>query len=57
VLDGEDEALAEGLRASGFEVMTTQTFMRSMEDRINLAQNVLDFAASIRAHKQQEADA
>ena len=57
VLDSEDEGLAEGLRASGFEVIATQTFMRSMEDRSNLAQTVLDFAAAIRAKKQQEADA
>ena len=56
VLDAEDEALAEGIRASGFEVITTQTFMRSMDDRVTLAQTVLDIAAGIREHKLQEAE-
>jgi len=56
VLDAEDEALAEGIRASGFDVIATETFMRSMEDRVTLAQTVLDFAASIRERKLREAD-
>lgn len=56
VIDHEDEALAEGLRATGFEVIAAKTFMRSMDDRSALAQTVLDFAASIREHKLQEAD-
>ena len=57
VLDTEDEVLAEGIRASGFDVIATKTFMRSMEDRVTLAQTVLDFAASIRERKLREADA
>lgn len=56
VLDFEDEALAEGIRASGFEVLAAKTFMRSMDDRSALAQTVLDFAAGIREHKLQEAE-
>ena len=57
VIDTEDEAMAEGLRASGFEVLATKTFMKTNDDRAALAQSVLDFAAAIRAKKQQEADA
>ena len=57
VIDNEDEALAEGLRASGFEVLAAKTFMKTMDDRASLAQSVLDFAAAIRAKQQQDADA
>jgi LPPG:FO 2-phospho-L-lactate transferase len=56
VIDHEDEAIAEGIRASGFEVLAAKTFMRSMDDRSSLAQAVLDFAARIRERKLQEVD-
>jgi LPPG:FO 2-phospho-L-lactate transferase len=56
VLDSEDEAMAEGLSASGFEVMCAKTFMRTVDDRVALATKVLDFAAAIRARKLQAAE-
>jgi sialic acid synthase SpsE len=55
-LEALEVALAEGIRASGFDVIATKTFMRSMDDRVTLAQTVLDFAASIRERKLREAD-
>jgi LPPG:FO 2-phospho-L-lactate transferase len=55
VIDGEDEALADGIVASGIEVLTAQTVMRTVEDRVSLARNVLDFARGIRDKKIREA--
>ena len=55
VIDGEDAALAEGLRASGFEVLVTRTFMRSVDDRIGLANEILKMAAAIREKKAEAA--
>jgi LPPG:FO 2-phospho-L-lactate transferase len=54
VIDHEDEAQIEGIRASGFDVIAAPTFMRNMEDRANLAKIVLDFAAAIRAGRTEE---
>lgn len=54
IVDREDEAQVEGIRASGFDVITAPTFMRSVDDRIALAGTVLEFAAAIRERKQQE---
>jgi LPPG:FO 2-phospho-L-lactate transferase len=51
VIDEQDAALAEGIRASGIAVTGAKTIMRSVEDRVALAQTVLEFAHSVRAAK------
>jgi len=56
VIDHEDQAYVEGIRASGFEVLAAPTFMRSIDDRVSLAQAVLDFARDISARRQQQKD-
>jgi LPPG:FO 2-phospho-L-lactate transferase len=48
VLDIEDAALAESVRSLGIEAVALPTIMRSIDDRVVLAQEVLDFATSIR---------
>jgi len=57
VIDSADEALAEGIRASGFHVLAVPTFMRTPEDRLKLARAVLEFARAVRLRKEIEADA
>lgn len=57
VIDSADEALAEGLRATGFHVLATPTFMRTPEDRLKLARAVLDFGRAVRLRKEIAADA
>ena len=57
VIDDADEALAEGIRASGFEVLVAQTYMRTAEDRLKLARAVLEFARAVRLRKEVAADA
>ena len=57
VIDEADEALAEGIRASGFEVLVAQTYMRTAEDRLKLARAVLEFARAVRLRKEVAADA
>jgi len=57
VIDTADEGLAEGIRASGFHVLATPTFMRTPEDRLRLARSVLDFARAVRLRREIEADA
>lgn len=57
VIDVADEALAEGIRASGFEVLAAPTFMRNAEDRLMLARAVLEFARAVRAGREAAADA
>jgi LPPG:FO 2-phospho-L-lactate transferase len=57
VIDTADEALAEGIRASGFHVLATPTFMRTPEDRLRLARSVLEFARAVRLRREIEADA
>jgi LPPG:FO 2-phospho-L-lactate transferase len=56
VIDAVDEAQADGILASGIEVLIAHTVMRTPEDRVALAQTVLDFAHAIREHKAREAD-
>jgi LPPG:FO 2-phospho-L-lactate transferase len=56
VMDSEDAALVEGIAASGIEVLATNTIMRSIEDRVTLAETVLMFAESLREKKLAEAD-
>jgi len=51
VIDEADAVLAEGIRASGIQVIGARTIMRTVGDRIALAQTVLDFAQSIREAK------
>jgi len=57
VIDGADEALAEGIRASGIEVLAVPTFMRNAEDRLTLARAVLEFAREVRLRRELAADA
>jgi LPPG:FO 2-phospho-L-lactate transferase len=55
VIDAEDEASAEYVRASGIEVLVANTVMRTLEDRTALARAVLAFAQTIRERRLQEA--
>ncbi len=55
VIDAEDAAGAEDVRASGIEVLVANTVMRTLEDRTALARAVLAFAQTIRDRKLQEA--
>lgn len=57
VVDTADEALVEGIRASGFHVLATPAFMRTAEDRLRLARSVLEFARAVRLRKEIAADA
>jgi LPPG:FO 2-phospho-L-lactate transferase len=54
VIDHEDEAFLEGMSASGFEVVAAPTFMRSVDDRVALANTVLDFAHALAERRRQE---
>jgi LPPG:FO 2-phospho-L-lactate transferase len=54
VIDREDIPYAEGVRSLGIRVVAAQTVMRTTDDRVALAQSVLDFAASIRETKAAE---
>jgi len=54
VIDSVDEAAAEGIRACGIDVAVAPTIMRSDDDRIALAQVVLDLAQTARARKEAE---
>ena len=55
VIDSEDGLLAEGIGASGFEVLVTRTYMRDVDDRLALARDVLSFTASIARSRQAAA--
>ena len=55
VIDSEDAAAAEDVRASGIEVLVANTIMKTVEDRTALARAVLAFAQTIRERKLQEA--
>ncbi len=54
VLDCEDAALTASVRSLGMEVVALPTVMRSIDDRVVLAQEVLDFAASIRERREAQ---
>jgi len=54
VIDEVDAGLAEGIRASGTQVIGAKTIMRTVDDRTALAQTVLDFARSVREAKLRE---
>ena len=51
VIDEADAGLAEGIRASGIQVIGAKTIMHTVDDRIALARTVLDFALSVRETK------
>jgi LPPG:FO 2-phospho-L-lactate transferase len=55
VFDTVDAASAEDVRASGIEVLVTNTVMRSAEDRSVLARAVLGFAQTLRERRLQDA--
>ena len=57
VVDSVDAAAADGIRACGIEVAVAPTIMRSENDRVALAQVVLDLAAQLRARRQAESEA
>lgn len=57
VIDAADEALAEGIRANGIQVLTVPTYMRTAEDRLRLARAVLEFARAVRLRRDIAADA
>ncbi len=57
IMDAADQQYVEGVRSLDLEVLAVPTIMRSVEDRINLAHHVLDFAAGIRSKLAAEADA
>lgn len=44
VMDGADATQADEVRGVGIEVLTTQTVMRTLDDRVVLAHDCLDFA-------------
>jgi LPPG:FO 2-phospho-L-lactate transferase len=49
VIDREDAALRPRLLEEGLQVAVTDTVMRSLDDRVRLAREVLDFADAIAA--------
>ena len=57
VIDSVDEAAAADIRACGIEVAVAPTIMRSDQDRVALAQAVLDLAQALRARKDAEREA
>jgi len=56
VLDSEDAGLLESVSSLGMQVVALPTIMRSLDDRVALAHEVLDFAAAIRQRKQAEVE-
>jgi LPPG:FO 2-phospho-L-lactate transferase len=56
VLDSEDASLVESVRSLGMDVVALPTIMRSLDDRVALAHEVLDFAASIRVRREAEVE-
>jgi LPPG:FO 2-phospho-L-lactate transferase len=56
VLDSEDAGLLESVGSLGMQVVALPTIMRSLDDRVALAHEVLDFAAAIRQRKQAEVE-
>jgi len=56
VIDRADAALAPSIASLGMRVLAAPTLMRSHQDRVALAQSVLDFAANIREARAVEAE-
>jgi LPPG:FO 2-phospho-L-lactate transferase len=48
VIDTSDEALAQEIERAGMKALVTETVMQSTEDKISLAEAVLDFAALLK---------
>jgi LPPG:FO 2-phospho-L-lactate transferase len=57
VIDGEDAGLQPRLQQEGLQVLVTNTVMRSLADRMQLARDVLDFADAITAAQERPAPA
>lgn len=57
IIDSADEALAEGIRATGIHALAVPTLMRTPEDRLKLARTALEFARAVRLRKEIAADA
>jgi len=57
VIDTVDEAAAADIRACAIDVVVAPTVMRTDQDRVDLAQVVLDFAQVLRAQKEAEREA
>jgi len=49
VIDHADETAADAIAALGITPLVTQTVMRTLDDRVRLASNVLDFADRLAA--------
>jgi LPPG:FO 2-phospho-L-lactate transferase len=48
VIDSSDQAQAEAIRALGMEVLVLPTVMRSLADKVALAERVLAFASELK---------
>jgi LPPG:FO 2-phospho-L-lactate transferase len=48
VLDPADANLESAVRAAGINCHTTPSVMKSLDDRVHLAQETFEFAASLR---------
>tara|TARA_B100001121_G_scaffold306111_1_gene325010 strand:- start:1026 stop:1250 length:225 start_codon:yes stop_codon:yes gene_type:complete len=47
VIDTKDQRLENQIRGKGHKVLVTQTIMKSLDDKVSLANDILDFAAEI----------
>ncbi len=56
VIDRADAGLADSIASLGMRVLAVPTLMRTPEDRVTLAQAVLDFAANIREARAVEVE-
>jgi LPPG:FO 2-phospho-L-lactate transferase len=54
VLDCADEAQLDSVRSLGIEAVALPTVMRSLDDRVALAHEVLEFAAALRSRRAAE---
>ena len=57
IVDSADEALVEGIRASGIHALAVPTLMRTPDDRLKLARALLEFARAVRLRREIAADA
>jgi len=57
VIDLADAEHADAVRSIGMEVLAAQTVMRTVDDRVALARNVLEFARALRERRAVETDA
>ena len=49
IIDRQDASQADEIESLGIKTLVTQTVMKSLEDRIQLAEASVDFAAQISA--------